>query len=108
MNYGNHIQANMMTLTVLGANNPTTMTAMPDATREIDKTVSGHPPRLCSKLRNIAFTPNLVHKLPHASLLARVPTIINDSTDPPATAARSITLVLRIDDRLVLAMTSRL
>ena len=64
MNYGNHIQANMMTLTVLGANNPTTMTAMPDATREIDKTVSGHPPRLCSKLRNIALTPNLVHKLP--------------------------------------------
>jgi hypothetical protein len=64
MNYGNNIQANMTTLTVLGANNLTTMTAMPDATREIDKTVSGHPPRLRSKLRNIALTPNLVHKLP--------------------------------------------
>ena len=96
MNYGNHIQANMITLTVLGANNPTTMTAMPDATREIDKTVSGHPPRLCSKLRNIALSLNLVHKLPQYSLLAGVPTIINDSIDSPATAAGSITLVLRI------------
>jgi hypothetical protein len=73
MNYGNHIQANMTSLTVLGANNPTTMTAMPDATREIDKTVSGHPLRLCSKLRNIAFTPNLVHKLPPCVTLAQCP-----------------------------------
>jgi hypothetical protein len=67
MNYGNHIQANMITLTVLGANNPTTMTAMPDATREIDKTVSGHPLRLCSKLRNIAFPPKLRPKPAQAS-----------------------------------------
>jgi hypothetical protein len=54
--YGNHIQANMRILIVLGANNPTMMTAMPETTKETDRTVSGHPLRLCSKLRNSAFT----------------------------------------------------
>ena len=54
--YGNHIQANIRSLIVLGANNPTMITAMPETTRQTDRTVSGHPPRLCSKLRNSAFT----------------------------------------------------
>jgi hypothetical protein len=53
--YGNHIHASTISFIVLGANNPTPMTTMPDAMRETDKTVSGHPPRLRSKLWNSAF-----------------------------------------------------
>jgi hypothetical protein len=66
--YGNHIQASIRSLTVLGANNPAQMTTMPETTKETDNMVSGHPLRLCSKLRNSAFMPNLVHKLSECTL----------------------------------------
>jgi hypothetical protein len=61
--YGNHIQASIRSLIVLGANNPTQMTTMPETTKETDKMVSGHPLRLRSKLWKSAFMPNLFHKL---------------------------------------------
>jgi hypothetical protein len=59
-------------LIVLGANNPTMMTAMPEVIKETDKTVSGQPLRLCSKLRNSAFTLYLTHKLPECATLCPV------------------------------------
>jgi hypothetical protein len=36
----------MRSLIVLGANNPSVMTATPETTKETDKATSGHPARL--------------------------------------------------------------
>jgi hypothetical protein len=54
--YGNHTQANMSSFIALGANRPTPMTTMPEVTSEIDRMISGHPLKLCSKPRNNALT----------------------------------------------------
>jgi hypothetical protein len=60
MSYGNQIQAKTRSLIVLGKNKPTMMIARPEITNETDRTVSGHPTRLCSKHLNSLFTDPLV------------------------------------------------
>jgi hypothetical protein len=53
--HGNHTHARTSSFAARGANRPTSMMAIPEDTRATDNIVSGHPLRLCSKLRNNAF-----------------------------------------------------